>query len=286
VRTRFSLLIPVAALAATLTGCGDSGPSKAEFIAKADAACASGNNAISTTAKPTNAPQVATASGTSADTIDGQVRALQALKLPGGKDKATMQSLITSIGDVRAPVRALADAGAKADDPAMAKAALDMQAKAEAAANWGGLAGMAQCGTQLKFGLGNQFDGVKNVVKASFVVKAEGLCRDAYRKIDALAAPGNTAASFSRFIDSLGAISTKLLTDIRAITVPPGDEATVGEFATAMENLTNKFKGISAAAKANNPRLASGLFDELDVANTALNAKLDAYGLTTCGSNG
>lgn len=284
-RTKFSLIIPVVALATTLAGCGDSGPSKAQFATKADAACASGNNAISTTPKPTNAPQVATAAGTSADTIDGQVRALQALKLPGGKDKATMQSLITAIGDVRAPVRALADAAGKTDDAAMAKAAVDMQAKADAAANWGGLGGLAQCGTQLKFGLGNMFDGVKNVVKATYVVKAEGLCRDAYRKIDAMAAPGSSAASFARFIEGIGTISVKLLSDIKALPVPPGDEGTVGEFTTAMDNLNNKFKEIVAAAKANNPRLATGLFDELDVANTALNAKLDAYGLKTCGSN-
>ncbi|MDQ1403218.1 MAG: hypothetical protein QOG03_1534, partial [Actinomycetota bacterium] len=43
---------------------------------------------------------------------------------------------------------------------------------------------------------------------------------------------------------------------------------------------------VSAAAKANNARLVGGLLDELNVAGTAVDAKLDAYGLTTCGSKG
>ena len=42
----------------------------------------------------------------------------------------------------------------------------------------------------------------------------------------------------------------------------------------------------AAAAKANNPRLFGALSDEADVATTALNAKLDAYGLKTCGTAG
>jgi hypothetical protein len=285
VRTRISLLIPAVALATALAACGDSAPSKAAFVTKADAACAPGNTSISTTAKPTNAPQVATAAGSAADTINSQVKSLQALKLPGGKDKTTMQTLITSIGDVAAPTRALQDAAGKTDDAAMAKAALDMQAKADAAANWGGLAGMGQCGTQLKFGLGNMFDGVKNVVKASFILKAENLCREYYRKSDAVTVPGNSAASFAKYLDAEQALSTKLVSDLRAVTIPPGDEATVGDFLGSMESLNNKANDLIAATK-NNPRLVNGLIDELNVASTAVNAKLDAYGLKVCGSAG
>jgi hypothetical protein len=286
VRKRFTLLAPAVALAAALTACGDSGPNKADFIAKADAACTPGNTTISTTAKPTNAPQVATAAGSAVTTIDGQVGSLRALKAPGGKDQAQIQGLITAIADVSPPTKALQDAAAKPDDAAMAKAALDMQAKADIAANSAQAYGMAQCGTQLKLGLGNMFDGVKNVVKASYVLKAENVCRDAYRRMDAIAEPGNSPASLARYFDSLNGVTTKLTTDLRALTTPPGDEASVGEFLGAMDAFNAKLKEVSAAARANNSRLAGGLFDELDVANTAINAKLDAYGLKVCGSTG
>jgi hypothetical protein len=286
VRTRFTLLFPAVALAAGLTACGDSGPSKADFIAKADAACAPGNTTISTTAKPTNAPQVATSAGTAVTTIDGQVGALRALKLPGGKEKDQVQGFITALTEVSAPTKALQDAAGKTDDAAMARAALDMQTKAETAASSAQAYGLAQCGTQLKFGLGNMFDGVKNVVKASYVLKAENLCRDAYRRMDAIAEPGSSAASFARYFDAMGGVTTKLTADLKALPAPPGDEGSVGDFIGALEAFNAKVKEVSAAAKANNPRLAGGLLEELDVTNTALNAKLDAYGLKVCGSTG
>ena len=285
-RTRISLLIPAVALAATLAACGDDGPNKAEFIAKADAACAPGNIAISTTVKPTNAPQVATSSGIAVSTIDSQVGSLRALKLPGGKDKDQVPGVVAALAEVSAPTKALQDAAGKTDDAAMARAAVEMQAKADTAAKSAEAYGLAQCATQLKPGLGNMFDGVKNVVKASYVLKAENLCRDAYRKMDAIAEPGNSGPAFARYFDALGVISVKLATDFRALPAAPGDEVVVGDFLTAMDSFNAKLKEMSAAARANNARLAGGLFDEADVANTALNAKLDAYGLKVCGTSG
>ncbi len=280
------MLIPAVALAAALTACGDDGPNKAEFVAKADAACAPGNNAISTTAKPTNAPQVATASGTAVTTIDSQVTALRALKMPGGKDKAQIQAIVAAIADVSVPTKALQDAAGKTDDAAMAKAALDMQAKADAANKSAEAYGLAQCGTQLKFGLGNMFDGVKNVVKATFVSKTETLCRDFDRKASSITRPGSTLASLTRYIDTFTPVMNKFVADIRALTVAPGDEGAISELTAALDNLIAKFKEIGAAAVSNNPRLAGGLVNELDVAGTAVNAKFDAYGLTVCGSAG
>lgn len=284
-RTRFSLLIPTVALAAALTACGDDGPNKTEFVAKADAACAPGNEAVSTTAKPTNAPQVATASGTAATTIDGQVTALRAMKMPS-KDKAQIQSVVTAIADISAPTKALQEAAGKNDDTAMAKAALDMQAKADTAATSAQAYGLAQCGTQLKFGLGNMFDGVKNVVKATYVSKAAGLCRDFLRKADAVPAPGNSLASAARSLDMLLVLQEKLTTDLRAIPVPPGDQAAVQDYLAALDALNAKTKEFSAAAKANNARLVIALNDEFQVAANAVSAKFDAYGLDVCGTVG
>jgi hypothetical protein len=287
VRTRFSLLIPVVALAAALTACGDDGPNKAEFVAKADAACAPGNTAISSTAKPSNAPQVATASGSAATTIDGQVTALRAMKMPGGKEKTQIQGIVTAIADVSAPTKALQDAAGKNDDAAMAKAALDMQAKADTANKSAEAYGLAQCGTQLKFGLGNMFDGVKNVVKATYLSKAGGLCRDFVRKVDAIPQPtGASLVAAARSLDQLLALQEKLTADLRALTVPPGDEAGAAEYLAALDTLNAKTKEFSAAAKANNPRLVIALNDEFQVAATAVSAKFDAYGLAACGTGG
>ena len=284
-RTRFSLLIPAVALAAALTACGDDGPNKTEFVAKADAACVPGNEAVSTTAKPTNAPQVATASGTAATTIDGQVSALRAMKMPG-KDKTQIQAFVAALADVSPPTKALQEAAGKNDDASMAKAAMDMQTKADAAATSAQAYGLAQCGTQLKFGLGNMFDGVKNVVKATYVSKAAGLCRDFLRKADAVPVPGNSLASAARSLDMLLTLQEKLTTDLRALPVPPGDDAAVKDYLAALDGLNAKTKEFTAAAKANNGRLVVALNDEFQVAATAVSAKFDAYGLDVCGTVG
>jgi hypothetical protein len=286
VRTRISLIIPAVALAAALTACGDSGPSKSAFTTKADGSCAAGNTAISSAAKPSNAPQVATSAGTAVTTIDGQVAALRAMKMPGGKDKTQIEGILGSMAEVSAPTKALQDAAGKNDEPAMAKAATEMQAKVDAAATSASAYGLTQCGTGLKPAVANLFEGTKSVVKSSYVTKSESLCRDAYKKSDAIAAPGASLTSLGRYLDALLVVSTKLAADLKAITAPPGDEGTVGEFVAAFDTMNAKLKEMSAAAKANNPKLFSGLSDEGNVANTALNAKLDAYGLKTCGSAG
>ena len=74
--------------------------------------------------------------GTANTTIDGQVTSLRALKLPGGKDKAQVQGIITAIAAVSGPTKALQEAAGKNDNAAMATAAKDMQAKADAANAW------------------------------------------------------------------------------------------------------------------------------------------------------
>ncbi|HEX3621262.1 MAG TPA: hypothetical protein VHT97_02995 [Acidimicrobiales bacterium] len=285
-RTRFTLLLPAVALATGMAACGAGGPSKSAFTKKADASCVAGNTAISSAAKPTNDPQIATAAGTAGTTIDGQVAALRAMKTPGGNDKKQIDGIIGAIADVGGPVKALQDAAAKTDDAAMAKAAVDLQAKSDAAATQASAYGLTQCGTALKPAVANLFDGAKSVVKASFVSKSQALCRDASRKSDAIAAPGTSAASLGKYFDAQIAVYTKLVTDLRAVTAPPGDEATVGDLTGAMDALNAKVKEMSTAAKANNLKLVAALSDEADVANTAVNAKADAYGLTVCGSVG
>jgi hypothetical protein len=282
-RARLTLMIPVVALAAALSACGDDGPTKAEFVAQADGACTPGNTAISTTAKPTNAPQVATAASTAVSTIDGQVVALRALKAPGGKEKDQIQGVITALAEVSAPTKALQDAAGKADDAAMAKAALDMQAKADTAASSAQTYGLAQCGTQLKLGLGNMFDGVKNVVKTGYVAKAQGLCRDFVRKVEALTPPANFSAT-GRFLDGFLVISNKLGADLKALPVPPGDQGTVTDLLGAVDTMNAKFTEARAAVAANNARLVLSLMEEAETLSEAMGVKAEAYGLTACGN--
>ena len=285
-RTRGTLLIPVLALAAALTACGGDGVEKTDFTAKADAACSPGNSTISAVAKPSNAGQVATAAGTAATTVDAQVVALRGLEKPGGEDKALAEGVIGAIAEVAGPARALQEAANRSDDPAMAKAAVELQSKVDGAALQAQAYGLAQCGTGLKSAVAPLFEGTKSIVKTSYIAKGEGLCRESLRKSDALPQPSTTLTSLGRFIDRYLPIYEKFVADFRAMPAPPGDEAAVGEIVAALDGALPKFKELSAAAKANNPRLVGALFEDLGVAGTALDAKLDAYGLKACGSLG
>lgn len=283
-RTRCFLLIPAVALVAGLTACGEDGPTAEAYRAEADGFCSAGNIAISSAAKPTNAPQVATSAGTVVTTIDAQTAMLWAKKTPGGDDKAQIEGIVTAIAEVSAPAKALQDAAAKNDDAAMAKAAAELQRKTDAAATSAQAYGLTQCGAALKPAVANLYEGTKSVVKSSYVTKSGALCRDAFSRIEAVSPPGKTLASTSRYLDAVVGISVKLVDDLKAIPAPPGDEATVSELVAAMEALNAKGQEISVAAKSNNPKLVVALVDEVDVATTAVNAKLDAYGLTTCGT--
>ncbi len=285
-RTRCFLLIPAVALVATLTACGGDGPSADSYRAEADGFCSAGNIAISSAAKPTNAPQVATSAGAVVTTIDAQTAMLWAKKTPGGDDKAQIDGIVTAIAEVSAPAKALQDAAAKNDDAAMAKAGVEMQSKADAAATSAQAYGFTQCGAALKPAVANLYEGAKSVMKSSYVTKSEAMCRDAGDRTEAVSPPGKTLASTSRYLDAVLAISVKFAGDLKSIPVPPGDEATVSELMAAMDTLNAKGQEVSVAAKSNNPQLVLALFEEVEVATTALNAKLDAYGLETCGTGG
>lgn len=280
------LLIPVLGLAAALTACGGGGVKKADFVVKADAACSPGNSGLAAVAKPANAGQVGTAAGTATSTVDAQVVALRALEMPGGQDRIQIDGIIAAIADVGGPAKALQDAAAKSDNAAMSKAAVELQAKVDAAALQAQAYGLTQCGTGLKPAVAPLFEGTKSVVRTAYVAKGEALCRDNLRKSEALPQPGTTLSSLSRFLDRYLPLYEKFLADFKAMPVPPGDEGAVGEIVTALDGALPKFKEVNAAAKANNNRLVGALFEELVVAGTALDAKLDAYGLKACGSTG
>jgi hypothetical protein len=287
VRTRRSiLLIPVLGLAAALAACGGGGVKKTDFTAKADAACSPGNSAIAAAAKPSNAAQVGTAAGTAATTIDAQVVALRALETPGGKDKAQIDGVIGAIGEAGPPAKALQEAAGKSDNGAMAKAAVELQSKVDTASSQAQAYGLGQCGTGLKPAVAPLFEGTRSVVKNDYVAKGEALCRESLRKSDALPQPSATLTSLHRFIDRYLPIYERFIADFKAVPVPPGDGGTIGEITAALDGALPKIKEISAAAKANNSRLVGALFEELGVAGTALDAKLDAYGLKACGSLG
>lgn len=269
------------ALAAGLTACGG-GVSKADFVAEADGACGPGNGTLGAVAKPTNLPELATAAGTVATTVDAQAEALRKLDAPGD-DKAAVAGVIGSLAEVSGPARALQDAAGKTDDAATAKAANELKAKTDAAASSASSYGLTACGKGLQAPVTTVYDGAKTVLKAAFVAKADALCTAASRRANALAEP-TSLTSLGRYLTNYLAIETKLFDDIKALPVPPGDEGTVAEMLEAQNKVIALEKEAQAAAQRNQASTFDRLDEEITVLVTQANAKFDAYDLKNCGT--
>lgn len=275
--------IATLALAAGLAACGGGGASKADFVTKADGACAPGNGSMGAMAKPSNLPELATAAGTVATTVEGQAEALRKLDAPGD-DKAVVGGIITSLADVIAPARALQEAAGKSDDKATAQAVNDLKARTDAAAVQAKAYGLTACGTGLQGPVTTVFDGGRTVIKAGFVARAESLCTAANKKADALPAPGSSLATVARFLTSYLVIEEKLFADIRALPVPPGDEGTVADMLAAQDRVIANDKEQLAAAQARNGASLDRLGDSAATLITAANARFDGFGLRACGT--
>ncbi len=269
-------------LVATMGG----GPSKAEYIKKADAACATANAPVVAIAKPTSYPELATAGGVVVTSSRAQVDALQRIERPGGADGAAAQAFITSLGGAAGAAQQLQDAANAKDDAATiagthALGAAFNDTKAKAAAF-----GLTACGAGMVGGVDTLYAGSSGVVKTAYVAKADTLCRTAARAMDNVALPRNgTGREFARFLNAIFAVGDKLLADVKALPVAPGDEATVAAILGAQEQVSVKSRDLASAAQAEDESRFAAADRALTPLVTAADAKWDAYGLTICGSN-
>ena len=281
IRSSATVLAGIAATA--LVACGG-GVSRADFLAKADGACAPSTSELAAVAKPSSLPELATAAATMAAAADGQAAALRAVKAPGS-DKDAVTGIATAIGGVAAPARALQESAEKKDDAATAKAANEVMAKAKVATAQSEAYGFTQCGKGMQAPVGTVFEGATAVLKAGFVARAESLCQAAGRKVDALASP-TSLATYARYMTAYLPIETRLFVDIKTMPAPPGDEGTIAEMIGAQDKVIDSDKQIQAAAQAKDESLLERVEEENAVLVTQANAKFDAYGIRSCGTGG
>lgn len=283
-RRLVATLVPAAALSVALAGCGGGGVSKTAYVTKADTACGAGNGAVGAVKKPTSLPELATAAGTLATTVDDQAAALRKMTPPSG-DKAVVTGVIGALADIGDPARALQAAAGKTDDAVTAKATNDLRAKVDAAAAQAQTYGLTACGTGLKAPAGTILDGGRDVLKAAFVARADSLCTAANKKADALAKPTSLATT-AKYLTSYVTLEDKLFADIKALVKPPGDEGTVTDMLAAQDLIIAKDKEALAAAQKGDSSSFFSISDEEGTLITAANAKFDAYGLRDCGTLG
>ena len=176
----------------------------------------------------------------------------------------------------------LKESSDRSDDRATAAAAAQISASAKDAADRARAYGFAVCGASTQTAATVVVDGAKGRVKAAFVGKAKVVCQEAADEVLELREPTDLR-SLGRFFDAILPIAERVEREIRALPVPPGDEQVVKDMLDA-QAAAAKARETGAAAKAHNARLAEALVGELDVLQTAANAKADAYGVQACGT--
>jgi len=260
-------------------------PSKTKFIVKADAVCGAANAPIASVAKPTSYPELATAMGTVAAAVDAQGSALAKVHLPGGAPGTAAADAVASLTTTGQAAHSLAEAAGKKDDASTATATSHLMTQYADAAAKAKAFGFTACATGMQPGMDNITGGAKGLVKTTFMAKADSLCREASRKLDAIPPFKANGADIARYFGQGLAISIKTATDLRGLAAPPGDEAAIADMLAAQDKVNTKLGELRDAAASGDQARFIAAGNELDVLSTAADAKFDAYGLSVCGSN-
>ena len=259
------------------------GASKATFVAEADAICAPANAQLSGLAEPYGYPAVATAASTLVTTADAQMKPLRALQLPGYDDRAEARGVLAAM-DLTVDAGRRLQTAAEARDAALTSAATrTMAVYAEDAATKAKALGLSTCAIGMQPGVGVLLGGADGAVKGSLISTTGVLCRDLVRDAEALPVP-KTSSELDFYLHKSTALYDAFVAGLRALPVPRGDEAKVGELASGMADLGVKLRQLGAAAINGDIKRMNALEKEGDALAEALDTKFSAYGFTNCGS--
>lgn len=263
----------------------DGHPSKSKYIAGADAICGPANAPAVAIVRPTSYPELATAAGTLATATSGQLGRLRGLDRPGG-DSPALDAFLGAFDATGQASKRLQDAAVAKSDTATIAAANDLRTGFDSAKANAGAFGFRACGVGLQQGFDANLGGSQSVIKAGFVAKADDLCRAGALRLNDLPIPsGSGGQALARLIDQELGVTGKMLADLKAVPVPPGDEAVVAEMFAAQEQVEAKARDLRDAAAAENESKFAALDHEMTPLVTAGDAKFDAYDLGICGSN-
>jgi hypothetical protein len=265
-----------------LAACGGGGPSKESFIADADRICRAESAPLASVKAPTSFPELSETARTIAAAVDAQLPKLRALDRPRGDD-APVDAMLASLGGVSEAANTLQGAASRNDEGGTATAAQDMATRAKSASDSGRAYGFATCGGSTQPAANASVAGANSILKAGYVVKAEALCMEASSALDEIPEASSLRGE-ARVIDAGVRILDKLVADLRALTLPPGDQKTLDEFYAAQQQVIDKAREAGAAAGAGNERLFESHAQQFNVLTTAANAKADAYGIDDCGT--
>ena len=281
-----AVVAAIAVIGGALMLTADKPPSLKAYLAKADEVCRPANAPITAIVKPTNYTELAAAAGTVAKTTEAQLVQLRAMRKPSGADGRSVMNALDAIGAGSASAKGLEDAATRKDDVATVASTKDIKNRFEQVGVQAKAVGFTACGGGLQPGIDNVSGGAQTVLKAAFTAKAEGICRAGARKFEGLSEPNYyDIAAVSRFFGQAFDINNGMLNELKAIPVPPGDEAAVSAMVANAEKLNAKTAEMRDTAAADDADRFIAAGKEMPALGTAADASFDGYGLSVCGSN-
>lgn len=161
-------------------------PSKATFVAEADAICGTGNGAVAAIPKPTSYPELATAASTLLSTTEVQLGQLRKLTLPGPADRGGAKAVLDAMKETGVAGRHLRDAAGASDAAMTGVAVRGITLNSKDAAAKAGDYGFSACAAGMQPGVDTVVAGSSGVLKAAFLAKADVICTAAASAVKAV----------------------------------------------------------------------------------------------------
>jgi hypothetical protein len=194
--------------------------------------------------------------------------------------------MISELGSAGQAAQQVSSAAVRSDDAATASATRDMGTAYNTANNSASAYGFTACAMGLKGGMDAVFGGAHTVVKANFVAKADTACRASADDLGNIPEPSRgSGPAVAAFLDSISAAHDRMMAQVRALPVAPGDESAVADILSAEDQAAAKAKEMADAARSENLQAFVADVRQLDTLGTAVAAKWDAYGLGSCGTH-
>ena len=263
----------------------DYAPSKAKYLLTADEVCRPANGPVTAIVKPTSYPELATAAGTVVTTMNGQFTQLNDVEAPGRRRR---QGAGPRVRRAERQQRRRHSAPGRGNEEGRRRRhrrhqAGDRAVRRRHRQDQGVRLHRLRCRPPARYRRRRRRRDRRHQDRLHCQGRQHLPGRS--RKLDDIRMPAETPQDIARFLGDGLAILNQLIADMKAIPVPPGDEATVSEMLDAADKSNAKLAEARDAAAAADFARFTAIDKEISPLDTAANAKFDAYGLTVCGSN-
>jgi hypothetical protein len=122
------------------------------------------------------------------------------------------------------------------------------------------------------------------IAKAAYLVRANNICKTMVQEVEAIGPMPKDPIAIADAVDRSAEIQEVALQRLRALPTPPRDGARLRAMYAKVENFMNESHRFASALRAGDRVEAISLGGAVDRDLATVNALMNAYGLTVCGS--